>query len=243
MKKSVRLSIAAVCSVALLGGVSSCKKDKTEPTCRINTASTITSAGNSLLTLSYLSDGRLSSVTSTGVTSFNRTFTYSGNMINIIDRDTTGAVTATYDVTLNAQGNVNSAITKNATGAIQSSMSMIYDGNNRLQYLISSGTTGTDTTKVIVAEGNVTSTIANSDISVFSYYHDKYFMDGDYLKFIQMLNFGALYVVNRNLLKSIATNTTTTNIAYEFDNAGKIVKATVGDTTNMQTINYTYLCN
>lgn len=246
MKKIIQLPVVALCAFTLWS-TSSCKKKDDDPVCRIKTISNTGSSSSSIIILSYTADGKLSSVQSSGSSTYTKTFTYpASNAINIVEKDGSNTVTYTYDVTLNGSGKITSIIEKNGSGVLSYTTTISYDANGNASSITNTPASGTpSTTTATFANGNLTNLVSGSDITTIDYYTDKAFMDGDYLKISQMIQYGALYFTNKNLIKSFNNSggSSTTNMIYEFDNSGKISKMTLTNGSSIDAYTYTYDCN
>lgn len=243
MRKSFQLPVIAVCAVSLWT-FSSCKKNENDPVCKIKTISTINGSSSSLITLTYNSDGKLSSVTNTGSGGGSSIlFTYSGNTINVIDKNTGGTTTGSKDITLNSNGKIGTVLEKDAAGVLESTTTYQYDGNNNLSSVTSTPVGSPQEVSIVTyTNGNMTSITGSGGATTFDYYTDKSFQDGDYLKLVQYLDYGAFFITNNNLIKTYASSATPIMFTYEMDNTGKISKMTMTSTSSSQAYNYTYEC-
>jgi hypothetical protein len=236
--------IACIGALYFAGGLTSCKKDsKNDPVCRIGTISETDMSGPSpsttLLSLSYDESGRISKLVAAGAGNFSKIFTYSGNAVHIVQSDA-GGPQYVWDISLNNNGYPLTITEKDKLGAVLSTVTMEYTGNT-LSRIISIYTPGTeDTTTYNFSGGNMTNT---SDGVLATYYTDKSYQQGDYLKLIQIVNYGVEYIRNKNLIKSIVSGTDTENFTYEFDNTGKVTKLTLATGTSNISYDYTYSCN
>lgn len=102
-----------------------------------------------------------------------------------------------------------------------------YNGNGEIVKSISkSGSNPEQTTTYTWSNGNLVST--GSGV-IYSYYTDKSSQDGDLLRITNLQAYGRILIKNKNLVKSVSQNGTTTNIDYEFDSNGRIIKSHLGN--------------
>lgn len=244
MRKSFQLPVIAVCAFSLWT-FSSCKKNENDPVCKLKTVTTASGTSTSLITLSYNGDGKISMAATTSASGNSSTlFTYSGNTINVVNKDNLGITTGSYDVTLNSAGKIATVLEKDALGVLEETTTYMYDGNNNLSSVTNKPTTGTQTVSIVTyTNGNLMSFTSGTDVTSLDYYMDKSFQDGDYLKLFQLLQYGAFFITNNNLMKSINTGGSSSSLAtYEMDNTGKISKMTLSSGGSNTTYNYTYEC-
>lgn len=240
MKRSLSLMSCALLALYITTATS-CKKDDDSPVCRMTTVTNTSGSSTTIINVTYNADGTIAKTEQVGGET--KVFSYSGNMINIT-ASTGGIVTGTSAVTLNAQRLVSGVVQKNAAGMVTTTLSMSYDGAGKIQTLVASGSGPATTTTFQFTNGNATTITSGSSITSLSYYADKPFMDGDYLKTVQMLTYGALYIVNNQLVKASTQGSTTNTFAYDYGDGGRITKVTQSNgsaTTN--TITYQYTCN
>ncbi|HTN47380.1 MAG TPA: hypothetical protein VL098_13605 [Flavipsychrobacter sp.] len=248
MKKKLGLSVLLMSS--LLIGITSCDKDDDDKTkavtCKI---SSIVSTGTSTSTVALKYDeGRLATTTTAGGAGSSKLFNYAGNTITIVDRNAAGAVTGSNEVLLNENGKIVMITVKNINGHTTNTITYTYNTDGNLSMAVNTPITGSaDTSLFIFSGGNLQRMVAqNSDLTDYTYYTDKAFLDGDFLKTAQMVNYGALALINKNLLKSITTydpigNPQVTNLSYEYDSKGKLTRI-VGTGNTSFNYSYTYDC-
>lgn len=244
MKKLLLFACTTLIAGTLLT-ITSCKKNDDDPVCRLSTATNVSSSGNSALVFSYNTDGKLSQMVSTGASSYTRTFSYSGNTINIIQRDGANAIVQTSDVTLNNANKVVSIVTKSAAGTVTEMLNVDYDANGNASRIIAKYGSGTPDTSILTYSGGDLITITSgTSITTLTYYTDKAFQPGDYLYYTQMMQYGAMYITNQHMLKSYQNSGgTPSNFTYEYDNSGNVSKITLISGSTTESLDYTYNCN
>lgn len=246
--KKIALGISTLAISTLMLGVSSCKKtdNKNNVVCKI-TSAVATPTGGTPSSINFTYDnGKLSSVITTGSSASSKNFSYSGNTINIIEKDGSGAIDNTKEITLNSNNKIGTITEKDPSGTIQNIMTCYYDANGDLQRTISIYSGGTpDTTDFIFSGGNLFSVKSpgSTSMTTLSYFTDKTWQEGDYIKLIQFVDYGAFYIQNKNLVKSLSFGSSTQDFSYEYNSAGRITKLTMtsgGIVSN--TVTYSYDC-
>lgn len=243
MKELLRYSVLAALAITT---AASCKKKDDSPTCRIITATDVyTNSGTtttSTLNYTYNNDGQISTLTlSDGTTTTQKIYNYNGNTI-IVNSTQGGSFSGRDSVTLNSNGRVtNFRHFSNSSGTNWYNFSYEFDGNGALLksiYTLSSG--GSPSTTTFTSSNGDLAT--GSDGSVYGYYTDKPYQQGDYFYFIFLINYGAEIVKNAHLLKSITTSGSIRNCTYDFTD-GRISKMTVTGTSSIDVVTYQYQCN
>lgn len=235
-----------VLSAAMLTTAVSCKKKDDSPTCRMTTATSVSGTDSYVYSLTYNNDGKISTITTVGGgTTTSKVFTYAGNTINIAEKNNSGTVTYNYVVTLNSAGNI-SSIVQTAPGSSNTyTLTAAYDGNGNLTSITSqsSGSSAYVTNTTYSGGDLVSYSAGGSNSGTLEYYSDKDFQDGDYFKTQQMLQYGALYIVNKHLVKAQTSGSNITNYSYEFTD-GRVSKLTSSASGgSVSTVTYQYTCN
>lgn len=242
MKKNFGLSILVLGS--LLFSIASCDKDddKAKPVCKMSSIVETGDNGTISRVISY-DEGKMASVVTAGGDGSSKIFSYSSGMITVISKNKSGVVTGTDEVLLNQSGKIHSITQKNAAGTTTGVESYTYNTAGQVVLSISSPVTGpADTTTYSYSNGNVTLSTNKGKNTLYTYYEDKTFSDGDFVKLVQILNTGALALENKNLLKSvIAPDGAVSNLTYQYDNTGKITRLIFLGATNGN-YSYTYDC-
>lgn len=237
--KIKHLLSCAIIAATMITAATSCKKKDDEQTCRIVTVTSNDGTSTEVTNITYNNDGKVSTISQAGSSGYSKVFTYSGSTINITESNGSGTITYTYVVTLNSKGNVSTIVETPAGGSNTYTLTAQYDGNGNLTSLTSqSGGGSPSVTATTFTNGDLTTFTGGS----FEYYTDKSFQDGDYIKLQQWLQYGALYIVNKHLVKSSTFGTDVTNFSYEFTD-GRISKLTSTGTSGVSTVNYQYSCN
>lgn len=242
MKKKFGLSMAALGSLMLT--VASCGKDdnKAKPICKMSSIVETGDNGTISRVIGY-DEGKMVSVVTAGGDGSSKIFSYSAGMITVISKNKSGVVTGTDEVLLNASGRIKNITKKNAAGTTTGTDSYVYNTAGQMVMSISAPVVGTaDTTAYVYNGGNVTVSTHKGKNTLYTYYGDKTFTDGDFVKLIQILNTGALAVENKNLLKSVVSpEGAVTEFAYRYDNVGKITRLIISGGADGN-YSYTYDC-
>ncbi len=193
--------------------------------------------------ITYNSDGTIKTFTQ-----FGRVYTlvYNGNTYTA-----TGTLNGNFFSKSTVTFNVDSLITNSRTSPLQNgsnwqNIAYQYNGTQ-----LSKETFTTDsTTAILVTDyqwsgGNLTSSISYGPLynysTTYTYYTNKPNQDGDYFS---TLGFGSINTIrNKNLLKSIANDSSVGDITYTFDTDGKITSWIIDYGTYTHTNAYTYQCN
>ncbi len=243
MKNKFALSILVFGSLSL--SIASCDKDDdpANPVCRMN-GMVVTPAGAPTSHVISYDEGKMVAITSKGSINDSRTFTYTKGGITVVAKDGTNKITGTDEVSLNASGKISSITHKDGGGTITGTKSYVYNSAGQMIMYISTPTNAAaDTTTYVYNEGNVTLSTYKGANTLYTYYEDKIFADGDRIKTPQILSYGALAWENHNLLKSIISPAgIVTEYTYQYDVAGKIIGAQVSGGMENESLTYTYEC-
>lgn len=167
-----------------------------------------------------------------------KAFTYANNLV-VVKTTAAGALQSTDSILLNSGGLMTSRVSTDGTNRKVQTFS--YSANGQIQTMTSQYNTNTPAvTAYQITNGDVT---GSSDGSSYSYYTDKPYAAGDYFQISQMLNYGAYFIKNAHLLKSVQSGTTVANFTYTFDANGKITSLISISTAIAQLITYSYNCN
>lgn len=218
-----------------------CKKDDVQNVipglCRI---STITAAGNTAFTITYRSDGKISSIANE---EFLHSYTYTGNTVIILTTEN-GAFDERKTITLNSDGlPLNVRGDYNQSGTEWYNDAFQYNGKEVFKRIESDySSSATETITYTWADGNLLKEQSGSyGTTVYTYYSDKKTRDGDHFYYEQLISDGYQYVHNKHLLKSAKTNNYNADVFYyTYDSDGKIISY---KEDNRQPVSYTYKCN
>lgn len=231
----------AVATASILLISPSCKKSSSSPSCKLITVTDQYNSNTSAINISYNNDGKISTIQQTGSNPSTKVFTYNGNMM-MITASNSGSVTATDSVVFNSDGLISYVMVKNASN-IKTVYTYTYSGTQlqKSTYQYNGGTV--TTTTYTYTNGNLTGSSDGTNTAVYTYYTDKTFADGDYLKLVQLINYGGIYVKNAHLIKGFQQGSTVENFNYTFDNTGKITGVTATTGSNIENVTYQYNCN
>jgi hypothetical protein len=222
----------------------SCNKNNDEtPTglsCRIITAL----GGPDTYHFTYDPQGKLSSLDIAPVKQ-KLTYTYEGNITTVLV-EADGQFQSKYIITNNAQGfTTNMRRLANEAGTVWNNQSVEYNGTQLAKILYTSSNPNSPVlaVKYTWKDGNIASQESGNSIIEFEYYTDKRAVAGEWRKYTELVEGYHLYD-NKNCTRSIKSGGEVTNIIYDFDNAGKIVKMTVTEPGNaVSAVQYEYACN
>jgi hypothetical protein len=239
-------TIAALCAFLILSlTFGSCKKDKHDKkaTCKLVKVTQKSATGMAVITMAYNNDGKIAAI---GVNSplgnTTRTFTYTGNTINIVNTGNSGS--RKDSVTLNANGRpTNIRSYQDTAGISWINQSFEYNGNQLAKvHQTDNSSTSTHTSVATYNNGNIVSLVTGPSISLMEYYTDRNIQAGDYLEFAFTLTYGVPIYPNKNLVKSIGSGSNLTTFIYDFDADGKITKVLLSSGNNVTELNYEYEC-
>lgn len=239
--------------VFLAISIQSCKKDKdsdpapTPPVkkCRV-TAATITSSSEPGVTYSftYNNDMKVSQIISSESPVVTTTFTYSGNTVNVIKKSGT-TITDKTVITTNAAG-LQLRSEERDLNTDTATYFSDYEYNNSGEILkVTHGYSNSDPTitNCSYTDGNMISMSSSGIIANLEYYTDQSFRSGDYLHLIQFLESGnTLYIVNKNLVKSLIQGSSITNFNYTFDTDNNIIQMDVINGSDIMTVDFQQVC-
>ncbi len=229
--------------------IASCKKDDINSSaCRINTVvrsfsyDSVNFFPERRDKLNYNSDGKIASVIfqnySGGGTSCNVFKYYSDDSISVIYKNGIpdyGQIKSHYLIRLNSYGRIEKVEYRGETNSgVISTNYYEYDSENYLSKVryINDFFNYNDSTLYFYTNGNLTKQIRGVDTLIYKYIIDKDFLDADDFKYSQMTTYGALGIVNKNLL----------NENYEFDNSGKIIQKTIYHSNSSTKYTFSYDC-
>ncbi len=241
-------NLLVLTGLALLGSLAACNKDDdddstvtpTTPTCRISTVDEVGDSDSTRYTVTYTSDGKVASVNYGGDVS---TFSYSGNMVYVSG---TGAQKDT--ITLNADGLVAEVRSNSpANIAYRNQTNHSYNGTE-VQRTISttyfSGGSNADTILYTWSGGNRVSETNDGYTTTYDFYTDKAVpaSGGDPFNFYEYAEYGAYVVRNKNLTKRVSYDGDALDVTYEYDQAGKVTKASANGAFGLGYYRYSYVC-
>jgi hypothetical protein len=231
-----------VTAIIILGLSPSCsKKSSSAPNCKLITVTDAIGTSNTTINITYNNDGKISTVQQTGSSPATKVYTYIGNLIMIAV--TAPAGNSTDSVVLNSNGLISYWLSRDASNNTQIYI-YTYGGNGQLlKYTLQSNGGAITTTTATITNGDLTGSSDGTNVGTYTYYTDKAFADGDYIKLVQLLNFGALYIKNAHLIKGFQQGTTVENFNYNFDSSGKITGVTATSGANIEIVTYQYNCN
>jgi len=237
MNKYIPLLLVPGC---LFFAAPSCsKKGSPAPTCKLITLTGDVNGSLKVFAISYNNDGNISTIQQTiGTDPYTKVFNY-GDKLIMISKSESGTLTETDSIVLNDNG-LMTYCQASAVGSLVVT-TYTYGGNGQLLKSATQINGGIpSTTTYQYTNGDVTSSFDGSTTTAFTYYTDKAFADGDYLKLEELLTYGALFIKNAHLIKGYQAPGVVENINYTFDNTGIItgITATNGPSIENDTLQY-----
>jgi hypothetical protein len=244
---NTRRFISFFAIVAICLSLNACKKEGTDKnaSCRIVTVTEVNGSVNNVYNLTYNNDGKISTLVSSGSSTLNKVYTYSGNTM-IINVTNAGAFYSRDSITLNDKGRpLNIRQYRNMAGTDWENYALEYNGDLLLKYIQSNETgAGSTTVTVTTTNGNTTKVVQGATTVDFEYFTDKNVQRGDYLELAGLLQYGVNIYPHKNLIKALdIQGGDITNFNYEFGDDGLITKVTGTSGANTSTITYQYQCN
>lgn len=215
--------------IAFFTLLTSCKKDKKQPNCKIITVN----MGAQNFVINYDEQNRIASVVSGSTT---RTYVYTGSTITITETNG-GSFSKRRIVTVGANNMpVNLREEQNTAGTLWMNSAFEYNGTE-LSRLTQTGSGGTAPMVVTYtwANGNPVSASSGSTTNVIAVDASKPAQAGDFSWFSAFYHEWITVLKPKNLITSIAGSTFT----YTFDSDNKISSLISGGTT----VSYNYTCN
>ena len=238
MKKPPLFTCYALLLILVITAAS-CQKNGNDPVCHITTI--LRGQLPDTTSILYNPDGTIARTENPRSGRF-KVFTYSPGKI-VVTFDNSGVQWPRTEVLLNAQGRITRTTDIRTGEIIASVLDMGYNNAGTLSWMHAS-LSGDDTVFYQYSNGDIVKSTEGRAVVNYSYYTDKPLRDGDYTKTWQMLNYGAVFMMNRHLVKSIMTANGTINFAYEFDAQGKITRMTQSKagSADFVTTDYKYTC-
>lgn len=231
----------AVATAFILLVSPSCKKSSSSPSCQLVTVTDQYNSTTTTINIAYNNDGKISTIQNTGSSPYTKVFTYSGNLLMITTKNGS-TVTSTDSVVFNSDGLITYSMIKDASSN-KSVYIYTYSGTQILKSTYQYNAGAITTTTYTFTNGDLTGSSDGTSTAVYNYYTDKTLADGDYLKLVQLINYGGLYVKNAHLIKGFQQGSTVENFNYTFDNTGKITAVTATTGSNIENVTYQYTCN
>jgi Domain of unknown function (DUF4595) with porin-like fold len=238
--KRVALSFLAL-GIALFLSLSCGKKSSPAPNCQLITITDVAGSTNVTANIAYNNDGKISTIQETGTNPASKVFTYIGNLVMVATTASSGNVTDS--VVLNSSGLMTYWLSRDASSNT-SAYTFTYASNGQLLKSTQQSNAGPITTTTYTfTNGDMTGSSDGTNTAIYTYYTDKAFADGDYLKTVQIFNYGALYVKNAHLIKGFQQGSTVENFNYTFDTNGKVTGVTATNGANIENVTDQYNCN
>lgn len=243
--------VAAIVGFAI--SIQSCKKDKDsdpvstppEKVCKVM-AVTVESPIESpyTYTFSYNNDNKISKIVRSGSPVYTTTFLYSGNTINLVGKSG-DSINSREVLTINDSGLlIRSETLDPVNDTLISYVDYEYTANGE----IIKATDVYDNSEPSIStcsysNGNLTTISSEGNIVNFEYYNDEKYRIGDYVHFLQLINFGSTsYIINKNLVKSQQQGSNISNFNYTFDSDNNISQLDIIDDTDITSILFQQVC-
>jgi len=240
MKKVLFFSASLV--LFLIFEQSCSKKNAAAPACQLITISDVNGSTTTTYNLTYNNEGKISTLQSiSGSTTTSKVFTYSGNVIFVTTTYSGSANQTTDSIVVNSAGLITSD--QNRSGTNQSLTTYTYSGNQLLKSILQNNSNPPVTTTYTFTNGDLTGSTDGTTTSTYSYNTSKTSVQGDYFQLVQLIQYGASFVINSHQIIGYQVGSTIENITYTYDNTGKIT-GLIGTTGgNIETITLQYNCN
>ena len=232
--------------VLLVAGatISGCQKDKNkESNCQLVAANFAADSAGSSYTFTYNSNNKITQIVSTG-DNINKTLAYSGNTVEIINRESSQIQGKTV-LTLNSEGRIIRQEDRDpVSNQVENVSDYTYSASGELTSVSNKyGNSQAQISTLTNTNGNITIANNNGQISTFEYLEDQPQRAGDYFDLLQRLNMGNNFsVFNKNLLKRIQDQSSTTEFSYTYDENNNISSLTIKEGNNIEKVNYKYDC-
>ena len=218
------------------------KKDSSTPACQLITIQDVQGSSNTTFNLTYNNQGKISTlqqVSSSSTTS--KVFTYSGGVILITTTYSGSANQATDSIVVNSAGFITSD--QYRSGSDASLTTYTYSGNTLLKSIYQNNSDPAVTTTYTFTNGDLTGSTDGVNTSTYTYNTAKASVQGDYFQLVQLIQYGASFVVNKHQLTAVQTGSNIENVNYTYDNTGKVIGITGTNGANVETITLQYNCN
>ena len=217
------------------------QQTQTQPTCHLTSINTVGPNYTKFDSLTYNADGRLYTISATGLVGEGSVFTYSGDTITMDQLGWNYSLLGRYTITLDSFRHIASVVETNKFFYLVYAEQFSYDSNGHLMQTASQQPT--ITSNVQYTNGDVTTVISSDGTTNnYTYYTDKAFADGDFLKIQQLTTYGALYIENSHLVKTRTICSSVDSFSYEFDSSSRITKSIQTNGANTTTYSYGYTC-
>lgn len=195
---------------------------------------------NSLVaSVEYRNDGKISQIAwSDGRLSQYR---YDKDTVKILTMQS-GSFSSRYIIVNNSNGLAEKVrFESNASGTAGYVYTFVYSGTEVTQGTQKQiGSAGTTNIIYVWANGNLKQYTTGTTTTSFEYYNNKEIQEGDYLETVGLAQ-GFRYIKNKNLLRSINSDGSQSDIKYHFDKEGKIGSVAIAGITPSY-LTYTYQC-
>jgi hypothetical protein len=218
------------------------KKNAAAPACQLITISDVNGSTTTTYNITYNNEGKISTLQSiSGSTTTSKVFTYSGNVIFVTTTYSGSVIQTTDSIVVNSAGLITSDQTRSGTN--QSLTTYTYSGNQLLKSILQNNSNPAVTTTYTFTNGDLTGSTDGTTNTTYSYNTSKASAPGDYFQLVQLIQYGASFVINSHQIIGYQIGSTIENITYTYDNTGKVT-GLIGTTGgNIETITLQYNCN
>jgi hypothetical protein len=218
------------------------KKNAAAPACKLITITDVNGSTTTTFNITYNNVGKISTLQSTsGSTTTSKVFTYSSDVIFITSTYSGSPNPTTDSIVVNNSGLIMSDQYRNGTD--ESLTTYTYSGNQLLKSILQNNSDPAVTTTYTFTNGDLTGSSDGTNTATYSYNTTKASVPGDYFQLVQLIQYGASYVINSHQIIGYQIGSTIENITYTYDNTGKITGLTGTTGGSIETITYQYNCN
>jgi hypothetical protein len=218
------------------------KKNDAAPACQLITIQDVNGSNNTTFNITYNNEGKISTLQSvSGSSTTSKVFTYSGDVIFITTTYSGSSTPTTDSIVINNAGLI--ASDQNRSGTDTTLTTYTYSGKQLLKSISQFDSDPAVTTTYTFTNGDLTGSTDGTTASTYSYNTSKASAQGDYFQLVQLITYGASFVINSHQLIGYQTGSTIENITYTYDNTGKITGLTGTMGNNIETITLQYNCN
>jgi hypothetical protein len=218
------------------------KKNAAAPACQLITILDVNGSTTTTFNITYNNEGKISTLQSVaGSNTTSKVFTYIGDVIFVTTTYSGSSNQTTDSIVINSAGLITSD--QYRSGTDQSLTTYTYSGNELLKSIYQYDSNPAVTTTYTFTNGDLTSSTDGTTTSTYSYNTSKAATQGDYFQIVQLIQYGASFVINSHQIIGYQVGSTIENINYTYDNTGKITGLTGTTGGNIETITLQYNCN
>jgi hypothetical protein len=218
------------------------KKNSSAPACQLITIQDVNGSNNTTFNITYNNLGKISTLsTVSGTSTTSKVFTYSGDVVLITTSYSGSSNPTTDSIVINSAGLI--ASDQYRSGSDETLTTYTYSGKQLLKSIVQNNSDPAVTTTYTFTNGDLTGSTDGTNSTTYSYNTSKATAQGDYFQLVQLITYGASFVINSHQLIGYQSGSTIENINYTYDNTGKVTGITGTAGSNVETISLQYSCN